>query len=864
MNDDQSLINLLQHENTQLRQRIAELEQALQIARASQAVAEAERQQMYTVWMQTPTPLTILRGPDLVFEMANTAYREMVGTSRELIGQTVRAGFPELAAQGLIERLERVYITGRPWLATEVPVFIEHAGKEITRWYNLHHHPLHDPLGNVIGIVSHCMDVTPQVLARYEVEARNVEIGRLNDALRQSQELLQRFIVHSPAVVYVVDTSGRFLLVNHQFEIAVKRGQEEILGKTDADLFPPEVAQQARAKDLEVLQTGEPVTYEQAIPLVDGLHIYLSIKFPIYDTQGQIYAVGGIATDITERKRIEEDLRTSEQRYRSLVELSPDGIAILQEENFVYINPHGLRILGATSIQEVLQLPIFEMIHPDQRDLAHSGFYRAQHEGQPVGFAEIKLVRLDGQIIDVEVAGAPIIFRDAPAVHIIFHDITARKTYEAQIKHLAFTDALTGLPNRRRLYDLGDAVLEAPSALSGSTALLYLDLNRFKAINDTLGHDTGDALLVQVADRLEACIRATDTLARLGGDEFAVLLPDSTVAQARAVAERMLDRLTQPFDLQGQLVHLGGSIGIAVSSSTDTPFSTLLAWADIAMYRAKAIGGGIQVYDATLDSLHPDHLQLETELRHALEIEALTIWYQPILDLFDNRIVAVEALVRWPHPTRGILFPGAFLPLAEEVGLLHTLDQWVLKTALRQAATWIAAGQLVDVAINLTAPSLQCTDLLNEIAALIEGSGLPANRVIIELTEHTALRDLTTTRQVLTGLRALGVRVALDDFGTGYASLSHLRQLPVDLLKLDRAFVTGIGREARDEAVVRALLALGQGLDLKVIVEGVEETTQLAWLQRAGCRYIQGYLVSPPAPLLSMGDEVMPFRLSAR
>jgi diguanylate cyclase (GGDEF)-like protein/PAS domain S-box-containing protein len=846
MIDDRSLIEELQKENARLRRQIAALEQALQAARTAQATAEAEQQQMYAVWMQTPTPLTILRGPELVFELANSAYAEMVGTYRQILGRTVQESFPELAGQDMIERLAQVYTTGEPWLTTETPVLIEKVDQDIERWYNLHHHPLRDAQGHVIGIISHCQDVTPQVLARRELEIRNREVERLNSELRQSQELLQRFIEHSPAVVFVVDTASRFLLVNQQFEFALKRQADQILGRTDAELFDAATAHATRARDLEVLTTGEPVAYEQLLPLADGLHIFLAIKFPIFDAQGEVYAVGGIATDITERKQMEEALRISEQRYRSLVELSPDGIAIIQEERFVYMNQQGLRILGTGDPAELLHRPILDRVHADHRDLAQTRLDQVQHDGQRVNFVEIKITRLDGQMIDVEIAGAPIIYQDQPAVHIIFRDITERKTYEAQIQHLAFTDALTGLPNRRRLYDLGDAVLEAPHSTAGNTALLYLDLNRFKAINDTLGHDTGDALLVQVAMRLEACIRTSDTLARLGGDEFAVLLPDSTLIQARAVAERMLERLTQPFDLQGQLIHLGGSIGIAVSTAGDTPFSTLLSWADIAMYRAKAAGGGIQIYDATLNPLRPDQLQLEADLRHALTIAALEVWYQPIIDLTHNQVIAVEALIRWPHPTRGMLTPDAFLPLAEEVGLLRALDHLVLKTALQQAATWTADGHRLDIAINLTAPSLQRADLISELASLIQTTGVPANQIIIELTEYTALRDLLTIQEVLTGLRDLGVRVALDDFGTGYASLSHLRQLPVDVLKLDRAFATGIGRDPRDEAVVQALMALGQGLNLMVIVEGVEEAAQLEWLRLAGCHYVQGYLISAP------------------
>jgi EAL domain-containing protein (putative c-di-GMP-specific phosphodiesterase class I) len=312
------------------------------------------------------------------------------------------------------------------------------------------------------------------------------------------------------------------------------------------------------------------------------------------------------------------------------------------------------------------------------------------------------------------------------------------------------------------------------------------------------------------------------------------------------VAQHVLEHLRQPFMLGEQLVHLWGSIGIAVGTSKDISFSMLLTQADIAMYRAKARGGGVQIYDPALHPVRLDRLQMEADLRHALETDGLTLHYQPVLNLCADAVAWFEALVRWQHPARGLLSPGLFLPLAEETGLIEGVDSWVLQTVIRQIAAWDAGGTPLAVSINLTAQSLQKPHLVDNVAALLRSEGVSPEQIIIELTEHTALRDLTTTRQVLAGLRQLGVRIALDDFGRGYASLTHLRQLPVDVLKLDAAFAAGIGKEVRDEAVLRSMLTLAQGLGLVVVVEGIEEQAQLDWLRQGGCFFGQGYYIGRP------------------
>jgi diguanylate cyclase (GGDEF)-like protein/PAS domain S-box-containing protein len=568
-------------------------------------------------------------------------------------------------------------------------------------------------------------------------------------------------------------------------------------------------------------------------------------------------ALDGIAAQIGStllRLEAQEALLESEARLRLVAEhvdevfwlTSPDEAEIL------YVSPAYETIFGS-SCASLYQNPaaIHEAIHPDDRDRINPAPERTMTYEIDT---EYRIVRPDGTTRWLWVHNRPVYNEQGSVISRVgvAKDITERKLHEAEIEHMAFTDSLTGLANRHHLYHTGNAALAAAQEQQGSVGLIYLDLNRFKAVNDTLGHDAGDDLLVQVAARMRSCVRSEDVLARLGGDEFAVLIPHADSNQAVTVARRILDNLRQPVDLRDQLIYLDGSIGIAVSASEPLPFSTLLTQADIAMYRAKSSGGGVQVYDPELSPILRDQLQLETELRQAIATEGLMLHYQPILDLTRNEMVGVEALVRWPHPTRGMLLPGSFLMLAEEAGLLEALDYWVLQTGLCQAAIWDAAQQPLDVSLNLSAQSLQNPSLVETMSDLLRDSGAPAERIIIEITEHTALSDMATTQQVLAGLRSLGLRIALDDFGSGYASLTSLQQLPVDVLKVDRMFTAGVGQERRDESVVQAMLTLGRGLNLSVVVEGVEQPAQCTWLREVSCPLVQGFLIGRPTSAASI------------
>jgi diguanylate cyclase (GGDEF)-like protein len=417
----------------------------------------------------------------------------------------------------------------------------------------------------------------------------------------------------------------------------------------------------------------------------------------------------------------------------------------------------------------------------------------------------------------------------------------------AELRHSsATTDALTGLPNRRVLYVEGWARLAYPQ--SRRQALLMLDLDKFKEVNDSLGHHAGDQLLVQVGARLGENLRDGDLLVRLGGDEFAVLLQDTGHDQAVDVAVKLRAALAVPFDLQNIALHTSASVGIALFPDEGPDLSTLLRKADIAMYKAKSSGHGQHVYSGADDADDATRLQTVQELRTALTSDQLVLYYQPKIDLDTGDVHGVEALVRWDHPARGLLYPDAFLDLVEAAGLMHAVTRVVLEMALDQVSAWHAQGRALSVAVNLSASSLVVADLPEEVASMLAARDLPPDALQLEVTEEFLMADRDRARDILTRLRRHGVQISVDDFGTGYSSLSYLRDLPVDELKIDRSFVLPMVDDARAAALVASIIALAHSLDLRIVAEGVENDIAYAELTALGCDQAQGFHMCRPVP----------------
>ncbi|MDX2005833.1 MAG: EAL domain-containing protein [Meiothermus sp.] len=544
--------------------------------------------------------------------------------------------------------------------------------------------------------------------------------------------------------------------------------------------------------------------------------------------------------DIRHRKRAEQQVRASEARFRALVETSPDGIIeVGPDGTILYANASYLRLVGAEEAGQVVGQSVLRFLHPDHHHLAR----QRMEEPGAIPFVEEACLRLDGSVVPVEVGAARLeAGPHGPATLMgIVRDISERKAQQHTIERLAYHDTLTGLPNRRMLREQAERILSQSQRGGRKNALLYLDLNRFKEVNDTLGHEAGDKLLMQVARRLEACVRQGDVLARLGGDEFAVLLQDIRPEEITPVASRVLEALQRPFALEGAHLHVGASMGIGLYPQDGQNLDDLMRVADVAMYRAKETEGGFIFYSPELDRYSRERFQLLHDLRGALQGDEIFLEYQPILDTASGRWGKLEALVRWQHPVRGRVAPGQFIPLAEETGLIREVDRRVLRQACLEANS-----HGLPISVNISARSLYDSGFAQAVEAALRAGRISGDRLHLEITETALIQDLPRAKQHLTALRALGVHIALDDFGVGNSSMGYLKDLPIDCIKIDRSFVSGIGKDPREEALLKTILAIGEGLGLPTVAEGVETPDQVAWLTERGCRLLQGFGIARP------------------
>ncbi|MFA9218408.1 MAG: EAL domain-containing protein [Sphingomonadaceae bacterium] len=572
--------------------------------------------------------------------------------------------------------------------------------------------------------------------------------------------------------------------------------------------------------------------------------------------------------DVAARKRTEQALQDSEQRFRRLLALSSDWYWE-QDAAFRFTNISGaffekghfdpLRFIGRTRWE----------VHPDMLNARWGSDHIAQCQAhQPFSNFEYALAGEDGVLRWFSSSGEPVFNPDGS-----FHgyrgtgtEITARKLSEQRIHHIAHHDVLTGLPNRILLQDRLTQAAAFANRSGHPLWVMLIDLDRFKFVNDSLGHKAGDQLLKTVAQRLQDSVRESDTVARLSGDEFVAILseyPDAPLTLD--VTQRIMRAVAQPVPLEGKEFFVTCSIGVAVYTPDGTPASNLIEHADIAMYRAKKMGrNNTQFYQPAMNEEALERLRIESALRSALERQEFVLHYQPQVDLCSGRVVGMEALIRWQHPELGMVAPHRFISLAEETGLIVPIGAWVLRTACAQAKLWQAAGHgPLRVAVNLSPRQFSEPSLLAEIASVLADTGLPPACLDIELTEGLFMSDVGQAVELLHKLKGLGLALSIDDFGTGYSSFSYLRQFPIDVLKIDRSFVSDI-RGDDEAAIVVSIIALAHNLKLRVIAEGVESEEQLDYLRRHGCDELQGYYFSPPisadafTQLLDSGKTLAP------
>jgi diguanylate cyclase (GGDEF)-like protein/PAS domain S-box-containing protein len=728
------------------------------------------------------------------------------------------------------------------------------------RWLSFLASPLRDDEGRVVGAIETLQDVT---------ERKQAEI-----ALRESQTLMASVLSSASYSIIATDPQGIITVFNRGAETLLGYTAEELIGQRDPGAFHDADEVVAHADRLthelgfavapgfdvfvaRTRVTGQPDEREWTYIRKDGRRIPVLLSVTtIRNPNGDIDGYLGVATSVEERKQAEASLRVAAIAFES-----QEGMMITDAKGvIVRVNQAFVRLTGYSAEEAIGQTPA--LFKSGRHDDAYYQRMWAALKEHGYWQGEIWNRRKNGKIYAEMLTISSVVAPDGSVSNYIgtFSDISRNTEAEAEIHRLAFYDPLTQLPNRRLLLDRLQQAITASARNGREGALLFIDLDNFKTLNDTLGHDKGDLLLQQVAQRLSASVREGDTVARLGGDEFVVMLegldvsPEEAAPQAQSVGEKILVALNEPYLLGNHKHHSTPSIGVTLFDGNQVTVDELLKRADFAMYQSKAAGRNtLRFFDPQMQAAVTARAGLEEELRHGLSEDQFLLYYQPQVD-GTGRLTGVEALVRWQHPRRGMVPPGEFIPLAEDSGLILPLGHWVLRTACGQLAVWASRPETAHlvVAVNVSARQFKLPNFVEEVMAILDSTGARPPQLKLELTESMLLSDVEDIITKMTELKANGVGFSLDDFGTGYSSLTYLKRLPLDQLKIDQSFVRDVLTDPNDAAIAKAIITLGQSLGLAVIAEGVETEGQRDFLASHGCNAYQGYLFGRPCPAVDL------------
>lgn len=677
---------------------------------------------------------------------------------------------------------------------------------------------------------------------------------KAEEALTESRRFLETLVANLPGVVYRCRNDRDWTM---DF---ISDACTALMGHTPAEMLapgPPTLGELIHADDREfvwnsvqdALQRGEAFQITYRLAHREGFFRWVWEQGRgVFDDDGALIGLEGFISDVTEQKQARDELQRLADRLHTTLESITDAFYTVDRNwRFTYVNREAERALERAR-EALLGSEIWEAL-PDLRgSTLESEFRRAAEEHISVRFEYFR--RISDRWHEYHV------YPSAEGLAVYFRDITREKNDREQIEFLALYDPVTHLPNRRLLEDRLDRALATSNRNRSRGALLFIDLDDFKSVNDSLGHDQGDILLQQVAKRLSGCLRQNDTVARFGGDEFAVVLegitadPDEARARLRQIADKLRHALSRPYRLLGRTCHTTASIGIAEFGDGNERIQELLKRADLAMYQAKERGRNTsRVFEPSMETAAATRMQIETDLREALEGDAIEVHYQPQFDS-EGRITGAEALARWKHPARGAVSPAEFIPVAEHTGLIIPLGRAILDKACRQLARWMAHPSSPDftMAINVSARQFHYGDFVDDVLGAIERHGIEPARLRLELTETMLLEDMETSMNTMAALRAHGVRFSLDDFGTGYSSLAYLKSLPLDQLKIDQTFVRNMATDANDVAIVHAIIGIAESLGLGLVAEGVETESARQLLAEYGCHQYQGYLFGAPVP----------------
>lgn len=781
--------------------------------------------------------------PDGTIDTWNQGAERIFGyRAEEVAGRSIAILFPEAISNEFLETLQEVR-NGRDGHVETVLRCKDRRTMDVA----LSVSPITGPDGLVSGIEAIVQDITDRKQAER--------------ALLRSETQYRLVFDHNPIPMWVFDRDSlRFLAVNTAAIRQYGFTEQEFLAMTLADIRPEEtipdlmdhVSMRTRG-----LQEAELWKHRRK----DGSIIDVEIVCHDLGFQGND-AVLVAAYDVTEQKRSKKLLEESESKYRVLFEDSADTYWLMDENGFVDCNRAALELFGFSSKTEFKHpADISPPIQPDgtsSRVAADQRIAAALRKGRER--FEWMLQRKSGEVFWAEVCLSALKLNGRPMVLATARDITDRKAAEARIEYLAYYDALTGLPNRALLQDRVDSALAGANQKHEKVALLLLDLDQFKLINDSLGHTMGDLLLKAVGERLKRCIREQDILARFGGDEFVVALPRvKDAAEAAAVGARIVNSLSEKFMIEGHTLCSSCSIGISLFPEHGNDCETLIKYADQAMSSTKERGRNtLQLFSDDLNRQAIERLGLDGALHLALERKEFFLVYQPQMEIATGKVIGTEALIRWPHPDLGLVPPDKFIPIAENNGLILPIGEWVLKTACAQARKWCDNGLLDgSIAVNVSAVQFRQEGFCDLIRSVLMETGLAPSFLELELTESLLLSNADVMVSVLHELRDMGVGLAIDDFGTGYSSLSYLKRLRVNKLKIDRTFIRDVATDPEDAAITKAIICMARSLNLRVIAEGVESEEQLAFLREQQCDEVQGYYFSTPITNIEMEDKLI-------
>ncbi len=767
----------------------------------------------------------------------NESFCRLFGYPKEkLIGMN----YKQYTEKESIEKVYRIYVqsyrTGEPIRNLEQK-FIKQDGSVATAEVSASQ--IKDSQGNTIGFRGICRDITKR--------------KRLEESLQVSEEKYRTIFEEIQEGYFENDLDGNLIFLNESFCKLFGYARDELVGLSYKQYTEAESAKKIYRAYLELYRTGEPVKgLEQKIIRKDGSIAFAEISASlIKNSKGENVGFRGICRDITDRKLLEETVRQSEERYRTIIEEMEEWYFEADiEGKILFFNGIFANVLGRPN-NELGGVSYREFVKKEDVESFYRLFHQIYVTGMPVIGFPYEFVKSDGTTISAELSIFPKRELDGKISGFrgLGHDVTERKRTEERIQFLATHDALTGLPNRMLFNQLLSHGIQNAKRHKRQISLLFIDLDRFKMINDSLGHEAGDQLLQEIARRMQKTLRAADVIARLGGDEFVILIEEVNDAnQVSIVARRILSATLKPIVIMEEECRITASIGISMFPKDATDDQSLMKYADMAMYLAKEEGkNNFQFYAKGMKSIASVRLSLETNLRSALERNELSLHYQAKLDFSTNAITGVEALLRWQNPQLGSVPPVHFIPVAEETGLIIPIGRWVLKTACEQNVSWQRQGlPPLCIAVNLSLRQLMDENLIKDIERALNKSGLAPNLLELEITESMVMHNPARMISILSSIKEMGVRLAIDDFGTGYSSLAHIKNFPIDTIKVDRSFIRNLPEDSEDMAITEAIIAMGKTLSLTVVAEGVETAEQIAFLRKHACNEMQGYYFSKP------------------